>query len=330
MRVGTSADYPPFEYYNDQFKLDGFDIALITAIGEKLGVKVDLNDFAFDGLPAAVAIGQVDVAIAALSVTPDRQAIADFSNVYYAGDDAVLSRPEADPGKVKDPTALAAVRLGVQTLSVYETYAQEKLIDTGIMPKQNLYVYTDISKAVDDLKAKRIDAVWLDLKPAQSFVAAGGVKILAQDLNKQLFAIGMKQGSATLRDKINAALVQLAADGTLARLNEQYLGLKPEEVVPPPTPAPTPVAPQPTPVPPACLDGAQWVADLSFDDKNMTAPPVLNPGQPFHQGLAHAQQWDLLLDDRLCAGLHVGQHARRTDGWSADSGDAGSKTRRDV
>ena len=284
LRVGTSADYPPFEYYNDQFKLDGFDIALITAIGEKLGVKVDLNDFAFDGLPAAVAIGQVDVAIAALSVTPDRQAIADFSNVYYVGDDAVLSRPEAEPGKLKDPMALAAVRLGVQTLTVYETYAQEKLIDTGAMPKQNLYVYTDISKAVDDLKAKRIDAVWLDLKPAQSFVTVGGVKILAQDLNKQLFAIGMKQGSATLRDKINVALVQLAADGTLARLNEQYLGLKPEEVVPPPAPTPTPVAPQPTPVPPACLDGAQWVADLSFDDKNMTAPPVLNPGQPFTKG----------------------------------------------
>src|SRR5512137_2566316 len=112
LRVGTAADYHPFEYYNDQFKLDGFDIALITAIGEKLGVKVDLNDFAFDGLPAAVAIGQVDVAIAALSVTPDRQAIADFSNVYYAGDDAVLSRPDADPNKIRNPAALATVRLG--------------------------------------------------------------------------------------------------------------------------------------------------------------------------------------------------------------------------
>ena len=33
LRVGTSADYPPFEYYNDQFKLDGFDLALIEAIG---------------------------------------------------------------------------------------------------------------------------------------------------------------------------------------------------------------------------------------------------------------------------------------------------------
>ena len=159
--------------------------------------------------PRAVAIGQSDVAIAALSVSPDRQAVADFSNVYYVGDDAVLSRPEADPAKIKDPAALANVRLGVQTLSVYETYAQEKLIDTGMMPKQNLLVYTDMTRAVSDLKARRIDAVWLDLKPAQSFVEAGGVKILAQDLNKQLFAIGMKQGATTLRDKINAALVQL-------------------------------------------------------------------------------------------------------------------------
>jgi ABC-type amino acid transport substrate-binding protein len=93
LRVGTSADYPPFEYDNDEFQLDGFDIALIQAIGQQLGLKVELNDFAFDGLPTAVAIDQLDVAIGALSVTPARQAIADFSNVYYASDDAVLSTP---------------------------------------------------------------------------------------------------------------------------------------------------------------------------------------------------------------------------------------------
>jgi ABC-type amino acid transport substrate-binding protein/heat shock protein HslJ len=284
LRVGTTADYPPFEYYNDKFALDGFDIALIQQIGAKLGLKVDLNDFAFDGLPAAVGIDQVDVAIAALSVTPDRQAIADFSNVYYVGEDAVLSRPDADPKSIQNPRALAAARLGVQVNSVYQNYAQEKLIDTGTMPKQNLYVYTDIAQAVDDLKAKRIDAVWLDLNPAQSFVDGGGVKILAQNLNKQLFAIGLKKGSDTLRDKINEALTQLQNDGTLADLQQQYLGLKPDDIVPPPTAVPTPVGPQPTVVPPACLDGSQWVADLSYDDHNMTSPPVLNPGQPFTKG----------------------------------------------
>jgi ABC-type amino acid transport substrate-binding protein len=48
------------------------------------------------------------VAISALSVTPERQAVADFSNVYFASTDAVLSRPEADAKNINNPTALAA------------------------------------------------------------------------------------------------------------------------------------------------------------------------------------------------------------------------------
>ena len=63
LRVGTSADYAPYEYYNDQFQVDGFDIALIKAIGQQLGLKVDLNDYAFDGLPSVVALDQADVVL---------------------------------------------------------------------------------------------------------------------------------------------------------------------------------------------------------------------------------------------------------------------------
>jgi ABC-type amino acid transport substrate-binding protein/heat shock protein HslJ len=282
LRVGTTADYPPFEYYDANLQLDGFDIALIKQIGQRLGLQVELNNFAFDGLPMAVAIGQVDVAIGALSVTPDREAIADFSNVYYSGSDAVLSRPEANPEKVQDPTALAATRLGVQINSIYETYAQEQLIDAGLMPKQNLFVYPDPTQAVNELLAKHIDAVWMDLKPAQTFTSAGNVKILVQDMNQQLYAIGMQKGAESLREKINEALTQLQNDGTLANLQVQYLGLKPEDVGTP-QPLPTTV-PQPTAAPPACLDGAKWVEDLSYDDKNHKNPPVLSPGQPFTKG----------------------------------------------
>jgi polar amino acid transport system substrate-binding protein len=282
LRVGTSANYPPFEFYNENSQLDGFDIALIKQIGQRLGLNVELNDFPFDDLPTTVAIGQVDVAIGAISVTPERQAIANFSNVYYAGSDAVLSRPEADPNSIQNPEALAAARLGVQVDTVYATYAQEKLFDTGLMPKQNLFIYTDISQAVNELKTKHIDAVWMDLKPAQSYVNAGGVKILVQGMNQQLYAIGMLKGADTLRDKINEALTELQNDGTLANLQVQYLGVTPEDAV---TPQPPPTAsPQLTPTPGGCLDGAEWVKDLSYDDHKHTAPPVLNPGQGFTKG----------------------------------------------
>jgi ABC-type amino acid transport substrate-binding protein/heat shock protein HslJ len=282
LRVGTTADYPPFEYYTENLQLDGFDIALIQQIGQRLGLKVEISDFPFDDLPTTVAIGQVDVAIGALSVTPERQAMANFSNVYFAGSDAVLSRPDADPNNVKNPTALAAARLGVQVNSIYETFAQEQLINTGLMPKQNLLIYVDTTQAVNDLKAKNIDAVWMDLKPAQTFANTGGVKILVQDMNQQLYAIGMMKGADTLRDKINEALTQLQNDGTLATLQVQYLGIKPEDVVTPP-PLPTTI-PQPTPTAKGCQDGAKWIKDLSYDDNNHKNPPTLNPGQAFTKG----------------------------------------------
>jgi ABC-type amino acid transport substrate-binding protein len=282
LRVGTSADYPPFEYYDENHEFVGYDIALIQQISQKLGLKVEINDFAFEGLPMAVANDQVDVVISALSVTPERQEIANFSNVYYASTDAVLSRPEADPKNIQNPEALAAARLGVQLDSIYETYAQEKLINAGLMPKQNLFVYIDIAQAVDALKAKQIDAVWLDLIPAQQFADGANIKILAQDLNQQLYAIGMKKGADSLLGKINETLTQLQNDGTLANLAVQYLGVEPANVIPPPTLTPTP--PQPTQAPPKCLDGADLVKDLSYDDQQMTNPPVLSPGQPFTKG----------------------------------------------
>ena len=70
MVVGTSADYPPFAYYNRLYRMDGFDPALIQAIGQKLGVQVEIRDYAFDGLFNALQLGEIDLAIAAITVTP--------------------------------------------------------------------------------------------------------------------------------------------------------------------------------------------------------------------------------------------------------------------
>jgi polar amino acid transport system substrate-binding protein len=280
--VGTSADYAPFESYNAQYQIDGFDIALIKEIAKQLGVTVELNDFAFDGLGSALQIGQIDTAISAISVTPERQAVVDFSNVYYASTDAFLVKADS-PLNAQTPNLLTTTRLGVQQATVYEDYAQTRLIDTGKMPQKNLQVYQDMNQAIGDLKAGRIEAVWLGLLPAEEYAKDGSVKIAAKGLNQQLYSIAMKQGSNTLRSKIDEALAVLQNDGTVARLAQQYLHQTPSEIQQPPA-LPTPAPPVATPNPPPCRDGAAWVADLSFDDQNMTAPPVMQPGQPFTKG----------------------------------------------
>ncbi len=275
LRVGTSADYAPFEYYNDQLAIDGFDVALIREVGNKLGVRTEISDFAFPSLRDAVRIGQIDVAIAALSITPEREAVADFSNIYYVGEDGVLANEDSSMEKVSTAADLAGMRVGVQKLSVYEAWAQSNLVDTGIIPQQNLIAYEKADQIVSDLETNALDVGLMDFKPAVDFSENRAVKVAGKGLNQQRFAIAAKQGATELISRINQALVELQNEGVLARLSQEYLDLTPDEIIPPPTPAPTPDG---------CIDGSEVVRDLNYNTDDLKALPELEPGERFQKG----------------------------------------------
>jgi polar amino acid transport system substrate-binding protein len=281
--VGTSADYPPFEYYDASFGLVGFDVALIREIGDRLGLEVVVKDMAFDGLEEAVLLGQVDVAIAAIAMTPERAELVDFSNVYFLTEDAILAKDQVAVNSLRD---LAGRRVGVQHLSVYQDWAQEELVDTGLTDASNLIVYRDMARSFEDLGQGLIDFAILDLPPAQAAADARGFSIAAQGLNRQRLGIALPMGAVVLQAQLNRALGEMQAQGRIEALAQEYLGLDKEDLLPVPTPDPS--QPTPTPRPPSppqgCIDGMEWVADLSYDDNNMRNPPQIAPGQPFVKG----------------------------------------------
>ena len=280
--VGSSLDNPPYSTYNDQFRPAGFDVALITEIGRRLGVRADVNDFTFEGLLDALQLKQVDAAIAAIDITPERAAQVDFSTPYFMGEDGILAAPDSPISSIKSLADLQALRVGVQRGSVYETWLPNTLVQTGQMPAGNLMSYVSPDQAVDDLDSGEIDLVVMDHRPADNFARQGKGKLVGYGLNPQSFAIAVRKGSPLLPE-INRILIEMVNDGTTAHLIETHLRVPAEVIIPAtpepaPTAIPTPAAP-PTPVP--CLDGMAWVADLTLDDKNMSAPPVLQPGQQF-------------------------------------------------
>lgn len=281
--VGTSADYPPFAYYNTNFQLDGFDIALMREIGQGLGLQIEFRDMVFDGLGDALQIGQIDAAIGGISVTPARQAVVGFSNIYFVSNDAILARADSTIGAITSPDQLAPFRVGVQRGSVFQNWIQTTLVDTNKMPAGNLLVYQKAEHAVRDLRDSRVDLVVLDMPVAEVEIGNGGVKLVGQGLNPQAFAIALPFSSPTLKAEIDRMLAQLQANGRLSALIQQFLNLPPGQIVPPPTPHPNP-SPVPTAPPVACTNGMQFVQDLNYDDHNMTAPPVLQPGQTFQKG----------------------------------------------
>ena len=294
LRVATSADYPPFSYYNKEYVIDGFDPALIRDIGIVLGVKTEISDYAFEGLASALRVGQEDVAIAAISVTPAREAEFDFSNIYYVGLDGILANADSDVGQISNPSQLAGLRVGVQRLTVYEKWAQEVLVEGGIISQDQLFKYAKPEHAVDDLLQKRLDVVIMDLQPATAALSEGGLKLVGQGLNQQRLAIALPKGAHALRAKINEALLYMQNQGRVNQLVQYYLGLNPDDIIPPPTPQPTPEfteTPLPTatedpntPTPTPCIDAMEFIQDLNYDDEDLTNFPDVDPGEAFQKG----------------------------------------------
>ena len=286
--VGTSSGYPPYSYFNENMQLDGFDVALINAVANKLGVRASISDFAFEGLLPALSVDQIDAAIAAISDTPERATQVNFSNVYLVGSDAILAQKGSPITSVKTPADMANQRVGVERGTVYETWVQTNLVNTGLISPNQMFVYEQAKHAVNDLALGRLDLVMADLRPSTVATQNFDVVLVGQGLNQQRFAIAMKLNANELTRRVNDALIQLQNEGVIAELQKEYLNLDPADAEPVPTPVPTlaPSAPTPTfvPTPVGCVDGMRFISDLSFSDGNGTFFPDVNPNQSFRKG----------------------------------------------
>lgn len=279
MVVGVSADYPPFEYVDQNFAAQGYDIALIQQLGQRLKIPLDVRNMAFDGLLNAIQLGQIDIAVSAISATAERNQYVDFSNVYFVGTDAVLAQASSTI-QITKPQDMVLYRVGVQKGSVYETWIRQNLIDPGLMLPQNMVLYLNANDAVKALTATNppIDLVMLDAQPADTATKNLPVKIIASNFNPQYLSIALPKGALDLQNILNQAISAMSQDGTLTALSQQYLNTS--NVVPLPTAAPT----SPPATPSTCLDGMAFVQDLTLPDYNMTNPPQVPPGSVLPKG----------------------------------------------
>ncbi|HQJ12335.1 MAG TPA: transporter substrate-binding domain-containing protein [Anaerolineae bacterium] len=222
--VGTSADYPPFEFINEQNDFDGFDIAVIREVGKRLGLTVELKDISFDGLIAALKAGQIDAIIAAMSATPERDKEVDFTLNYHIGTDAILVK-EGSPLVISTAEDMAGKKIGVQTGTIHETWVQENLVATGKSKDSDVSHYERAELAIADLKNGRIDVVAMDYFAAKAYIAQGGVTMaLEQNLSGENMAIAVRDGSSRLQTQLNTVVQQMWDDGTIEKLAETYLG----------------------------------------------------------------------------------------------------------
>ena len=142
LTVGTAAEYAPFEYKDDNGDYQGFDLELIKAVADKLGLETKYVNNDFDTLVPGVASGtKYDVAIAAITDTPEREKEVAFSDAYYQDDQAVVTKKDnaditADNYAEKLNSADATII--VQSGSTAEDFANENFPKAKIVPYLSL------------------------------------------------------------------------------------------------------------------------------------------------------------------------------------------------
>jgi polar amino acid transport system substrate-binding protein len=295
LMVGTSSGYPPFEDYTNTSNLDGYDVALAYELGKKLGVQVSIQDIPFDSLQSALQNNQIDLALAAISVTSEREQMMAFSNVYFVGSDGVLAQKGSPITSVTSVQGFANLRLGVEQGTVFQTWAQDNLVNTGLIAPGQLLVYAQAKDAVNDLSLGNLDLVLMDLQPATAATSFYQVSLVGQGFSQQRMAAAMKPGAVELTAKVNDALLQLQNEGVLDALQKEYLQNSTGEWVASSTPSPAPGSASPTPYPtytryptqppPAgCFDGMAYIKDLSYSDGGMSYYADVPAGHSFSKG----------------------------------------------
>ncbi|MCR5527100.1 MAG: basic amino acid ABC transporter substrate-binding protein [Lachnospiraceae bacterium] len=210
--IGTNAAFPPFEYAGDDGTPAGFDVDLINAIGEKLGKKVEVKDMEFDSLVASIG-NKIDIAIAGMTVTEERQKMVDFSDPYY---EAVQNVIVVNGSEIASADDLKNKKIGVQLGTTGDFIASD-------IEGSEVSQYNKAVDAVNDLLNGRVDCVIIDANPAQEFVSQHAEELTALEgtqfgFETENYAIAMPKGDAALVEAVNQALKELKEDGTFDKL----------------------------------------------------------------------------------------------------------------
>ena len=214
MVVGTSADYPPFEYVDEDGNFVGFDIDVINEIGKRLGVDVEIVDMPFDSLVTAVQENKIDITIAAFNYSEERDEQVDFSDPYWINEDGALVA-EDFAGEINAAEDLANFTVAVQTGTTQDDWVTENLVDAGLMSEDNLFRYDRMDQAALDVKNGRVEVMFADNIPLLALASQiGGLKVtFTADLSSGPVYLLFGDGETELAAEVNKIIAEMDSEG---------------------------------------------------------------------------------------------------------------------
>ncbi|MBL7156064.1 MAG: basic amino acid ABC transporter substrate-binding protein [Candidatus Pacebacteria bacterium] len=215
--VGTDATYPPMEYFNEQGNFVGMDIDIAKEIALDLGIQTEFRNIVWEGIFNTLLAGEVDILVSAITITPERAEIMDFSDPYFNAGQVVMVMVNK-VGEIKGVEDLTGKTIGVQTGTTSEIEAK-KYTDPALV-----IAFADYDLAKSALLTQAIDAIIIDYPAAVGMVSEEKtLKVVGAPFTQEFYGIAVKKGEKELLEEINKTIRRLKRDGKLKEFEEKWL-----------------------------------------------------------------------------------------------------------
>ena len=218
--MSTNAQFPPYELVSDGegfngTGFEGIDVEIASAIADKLGLELQIDDMDFDSALVAVQNGSSDVVLAGLSYSEERDEILDFTDSYATGVQVVIVKEGSDVTLDN----LGEKMIGTQRGTTGYIYASDTP-ENGGYGEDHVSGYDNGATAVQALVNGQVDAVIIDEAPAKEYVPANeGLTILPGNWVEEQYCAAVNEGNEALLNALN----ELIEDGTVEEIIAKYI-----------------------------------------------------------------------------------------------------------
>ena len=222
--MSTNAQFPPYEMVSDGEGVngtgfEGIDVELASALANKLGLELVIDDMEFDSALMAVQEGRSDMVLAGLSYSEERDLVMDFTASYATGVQVVIVKEGSDVTMDN----LGEKMIGTQRGTTGYIYASDS-VENGGYGEDHVLAYDNGATAVQALMNGQIDAVIIDKAPAEEYVKANpGLTLLPTEWVTEDYCVAVNEGNTVLLTALDNALAELQAEGVVDTIIANYI-----------------------------------------------------------------------------------------------------------
>ena len=216
--VGLNAEYPPFEFVDDEGNIAGFDPELLDAIAEEAGFEYELVNTRWDGIFVALASGEFDAVMSAATITEEREEMVDFSDPYFNAGQRLAVR--ADETEITGPDDLAGKRVGVQLGTTGDIWLSDNT-------EAEVVRYDENTLAFQALANGDVDAAMADGPTAADIIQSNpemDLKLLEGVYTEEQYGIAVNPDRQDVLEAINEGLAAVKESGVYDEIYNEYFG----------------------------------------------------------------------------------------------------------